>query len=107
MEELRANSEELLNKRKEIEKTETEIEGLKKSINNDVTNIFARLKIYEEETQKRLDKIEEKIDKILTVKITTKETSTKPINTKLDNINKKFVQMEEVLSELSSKLAKE
>ncbi len=107
LEELRANSEELLNKRKEIEKTETEIEGLKKSINNDVTNIFARLKIYEEETQKRLDKIEEKIDKILTVKITTKETSTKPINTKLDNINKKFVQMEEVLSELSSKLAKE
>lgn len=107
LEELRANSAAALNPKTADSSLEQEINELKKSVNNDMTNIFARIKMYEDDTQKRLDKLEEKIDMLLSAKATTKEASNKPMNTKLDNMNKKFSKMEAALVQLSEKIMKE
>ncbi len=107
LEELRTNSAELLKQKNETDTLYQEIKTLRQSIDSDITNIMARIKLHEEDTQKRFDKLEAKIDELLANKTSSKETTSRPINTKLDNINKKFGEMEEVLSKLSEKLMKE
>ena len=107
LEELRENSAETLKQKNGNDILVKELQELNKSINSDVTNILTRIKIYEEDTQKRFDRLEEKIDKLLAAKSSSRETTSKPINTKLDNINKKFEEMEKTLSALSNNLMKE
>ncbi len=101
LEEMRSNTYELLGNKTAFSKDNGN------ELASSISAIEKRLDEYEANTQKRLDTIEEKLDKLLAAKSTAKETTSKPITTKLDNINKKFSEMEETLSRLSEQLMKE
>ena len=104
---MRSNSLAVLSKEQSSSQVQYGLGDFEKSIKDDVLNIFARIKIVEDNTQKRLDVIEEKINKLLEEKTTTKEISIKPVTTKLDNMNKKLVQLESAIEKLAEKFIQE
>ena len=60
-----------------------------------------------ENVEKRLTSIEEKLDILLTQKPAVKETISKTTTSKINNIDKKFEEMETVLARISERLMKE
>ena len=124
LEEIRANSSEILAKSKTPMSTPapmpmaqpmpaptiniaTEVQTIIQSFNTVSTNLMNRIKIYEDTTTARLDSIEAKLDKLIEAQENTKAPSTRPVTTKLNSLDKKFEKLEETLATLSEKLMKE
>ncbi len=84
-----------------------DITDIREALNENLTNVYARLNMLEESTQSRLNEIDNKINELLNASTQTKESSSRTTNTHLKNIDKKFDEMEEVLARLSEKLMKE
>ena len=109
LEEIRTNTAHVSVEQPNFDGITKKIDGIKKEVEKETSAILTQLQAYENNTQRRLDLIEEKLDRLIaaTSDSASKETSTKPLTTKLDSMNKKFGQMEKALAKLSDKIAKE
>ena len=109
LEEIRSNTNNVSVEQPNLDGITKKIDNIKKEVEKETSAILSQLQAYEENTQRRLDAIEEKLDRLIaaTSESSSKEASTKPLTTKLDSMNKKFGQMEKALAKLSDQIAKE
>ena len=82
-----------------------EFSKTQQTIGDAIINLGDRLNNYQEHTQRRLVEIEEKLSQL--INFSSDRSSNSGILSRLDNIDQRFIELENVLSQLSEKIMKE